>query len=158
MAPKKRSPPSGLQEQQQTKRPSEASDYPEPSTSPALPKSSRRRPIDQPSQAEERISGIHPSAHQFVDPSLPQPYPVESPRPSSEGTAPESSSRRQSVSSNMNMRTPTLPFEGAPQSTPTGRISKAKKGKRVHACSYEGCGKVSLSPQLPTACDCAVVS
>ncbi|KPI44373.1 uncharacterized protein AB675_8642 [Cyphellophora attinorum] len=35
------------------------------------------------------------------------------------------------------MRTSSLPLEGGPTSTPTGRISKAKKGKRVHACSYE---------------------
>ncbi|RMZ84277.1 hypothetical protein DV738_g763, partial [Chaetothyriales sp. CBS 135597] len=40
------------------------------------------------------------------------------------------------------MRTSSIPLEGPPQSTPTGRISKAKKGKRVHACSFEGCGKV----------------
>ena len=36
-----------------------------------------------------------------------------------------------------------MPVEGPISQTPTGRISKAKKGKRVHACSFEGCGKVS---------------
>lgn len=37
-----------------------------------------------------------------------------------------------------------MTFENLPPtSTPTGRISKAKKGKRVHACEYPGCGKVS---------------
>lgn len=49
-------------------------------------------------------------------------------------------SRRQSSSS---MRNASMTFENiAPTSTPTGRISKAKKGKRVHACEFPGCGKV----------------
>ncbi|RMD42376.1 hypothetical protein DV735_g2751, partial [Chaetothyriales sp. CBS 134920] len=52
----------------------------------------------------------------------------------------ESGSRRPSTSSTM--RTSSIPLEGPPQSTPTGRVSKAKKGKRVHACSFDGCGKV----------------
>ena len=38
-----------------------------------------------------------------------------------------------------------MAFEGASTSTPTGRVSKAKKGKRVHACGFEGCGKVRLA-------------
>lgn len=51
------------------------------------------------------------------------------------------SSRRESASS---MRNASMTFENvAPTSTPTGRISKAKKGKRVHACEFPGCGKVS---------------
>jgi hypothetical protein len=76
-----------------------------------------------------------------IDPSLQPRIPIAgSPVPSSEGTAPGSNSHRQSSSSTM--RTPTLSLEGTPTSTPTGRISKAKKGKRVHACSFEGCGKV----------------
>ena len=28
----------------------------------------------------------------------------------------------------------------------THRISKAKKGKRVHACQHDGCGKVGAIP------------
>ena len=141
MAPKKRSPPVNIQGSPQTKRSAEASEYPEPSTSPTLPKG-RRRQQRQPSQPEEGISGIHPSTQHFVDPSLPQQFPPGSPRASSEeGTAPESNSRRQSTSSTM--RTSSMPFDGPSQSTPTGRISKAKKGKRVHACAFEGCGKVS---------------
>lgn len=40
------------------------------------------------------------------------------------------------------MRTSSVSLEGPPTSTPTGRISKAKKGKRVHACEFPGCGKV----------------
>lgn len=158
MAPKKRSPPSNIitQGSPQTKRQAEASEYPEPSTSPALPKS-RRRQQQQPSQPEEGISGIHPSTHHFVDPSLPQQYPLESPRPSSEGTVQESGSRRESISSTM--RTSSMPFDGPPQSTPTGRISKAKKGKRVHACSFEGCGKVRQTAQKSPRCpDCALYS
>lgn len=54
---------------------------------------------------------------------------------------PESAtSRRRSSSS---MRNASMTFENiAPSQTPTGRISKAKKGKRVHACEFPGCGKV----------------
>ncbi|KAK5957743.1 hypothetical protein OHC33_000932 [Knufia fluminis] len=51
-------------------------------------------------------------------------------------------SRRRSSSS---MRNASMNFENiAPSATPTGRISKAKKGKRVHACEFPGCGKVRL--------------
>lgn len=32
----------------------------------------------------------------------------------------------------------------------THRISKAKKGKKVHACEYPGCPKVRLSPKPPS--------
>ncbi|EXJ95707.1 hypothetical protein A1O1_00830 [Capronia coronata CBS 617.96] len=52
---------------------------------------------------------------------------------------PDSISRRESTST---MRTSSIPFEGPPTCTPSGRISKAKKGKRVHACEFPGCGKV----------------
>ena len=63
------------------------------------------------------------------------PPPSFSPGPQS------ASSRRQSSSS---MRNASMTFENiTPTSTPTGRISKAKKGKRVHACEFPGCGKVS---------------
>ncbi|RMZ88286.1 hypothetical protein DV736_g4493, partial [Chaetothyriales sp. CBS 134916] len=137
MASKKRSHQLDSQESFQSKGPLEASDYPEPSTSPALPKS-RRQQHRQPSQLDGGISALHSTA-QFVDPSLSHQYPIESPRPSPEDI-PESDSRRHSTSSTM--RTSSIPLEGPPQSTPTGRVSKAKKGKRVHACSFEGCGKV----------------
>ncbi|KAK5454203.1 hypothetical protein LTS15_006203 [Exophiala xenobiotica] len=40
------------------------------------------------------------------------------------------------------MRTSSISMEGPSSCTPTGRISKAKKGKRVHACEFPGCGKV----------------
>ena len=51
-------------------------------------------------------------------------------------------SRRRSSSS---MRNASTTFEAVtPSQTPTGRISKAKKGKRVHACEFPGCGKVCL--------------
>ncbi|KAK5081969.1 hypothetical protein LTR05_007111 [Lithohypha guttulata] len=53
---------------------------------------------------------------------------------------PSGRSRRHSSSS---MRNASTTFEHvAPASTPTGRVSKAKKGKRVHACEFPGCGKV----------------
>ena len=41
------------------------------------------------------------------------------------------------------MRNSSVPLEGPVTYTPTThRISKAKKGKRVHACDFPGCGKV----------------
>lgn len=60
-----------------------------------------------------------------------------------EGIAFGSHSRRESTST---MRTSSISLEGHPTCTPTGRISKAKKGKRVHACEFPGCGKVSPPP------------
>jgi hypothetical protein len=141
MAPKKRSsPPSTSTPTHPHQQPFDhVHSFPQQPDLPADSRHLHHQPRDPPS------SFFHPS-HQAppVDPSLqPQhPPPVAgSPVPSSEGTAPDSSSRRQSTSSTM--RTSSIPLEGAPSSTPTGRISKAKKGKRVHACSYEGCGKVS---------------
>lgn len=61
-----------------------------------------------------------------------------------EGIAFGSHSRRESTST---MRTSSISLEGHPACTPTGRISKAKKGKRVHACEFPGCGKVSTPSQ-----------
>ena len=84
------------------------------------------------------------SASGLVDPSLqPSAGITTSPVPSSEGTAPESASRRESTSSIT--RTEPMAFEGAILA-PIGRVSKAKKGKKVHACTFEGCRKVSLDP------------
>ena len=54
----------------------------------------------------------------------------------------QTGSRRGSISS---MRTSSTPLEGPVTYTPTThRISKAKKGKRVHACEFHGCNKVWL--------------
>lgn len=56
----------------------------------------------------------------------------------------QSGSRRGSMSS---MRTSSAPLEGPVTYTPTThRISKAKKGKRVHACTFPGCNKVCPPP------------
>ncbi|KAL2404633.1 hypothetical protein ABEF93_006561 [Exophiala dermatitidis] len=63
----------------------------------------------------------------------------DSPLSPTEGQTLDSTSRRESTST---MRTSSIPLEGTPTCTPTGRISKAKKGKRVHACEFPGCGKV----------------
>lgn len=72
-----------------------------------------------------------------TDPSI---LPPQSFAPGPPSATPTSASRRQSSSS---MRNASMTFENiAPTSTPTGRISKAKKGKRVHACEFPGCGKV----------------
>ncbi|OAP58626.1 hypothetical protein AYL99_07716 [Fonsecaea erecta] len=66
--------------------------------------------------------------------------PIVSDSPASpvEGTAQGLSSRRESSST---MRTSSVSLDMVPTCTPTGRISKAKKGKRVHACEFPGCGK-----------------
>ena len=56
---------------------------------------------------------------------------------------PESASRRVNTSSTTN--TELMAFESASTITPTGRVSKAKTDKRVHACGLEGGGKVSLA-------------
>lgn len=46
-------------------------------------------------------------------------------------------------------RNASMTFENiTPSSTPTGRISKARKGRRVHACGFPGCGKVCNPPVL----------
>ncbi|EXJ73295.1 uncharacterized protein A1O5_03055 [Cladophialophora psammophila CBS 110553] len=67
--------------------------------------------------------------------------PIVSDSPASpvEGAAHGFSSRRESSST---MRTSSISLDMVPICTPTGRISKAKKGKRVHACEFPGCGKV----------------
>src|SRR5271155_4888245 len=54
-------------------------------------------------------------------------------------------SRRPSASS---MRHSSIPLEAPLTYTPTThRVSKAKKGKRVHACEHPGCNKVSCPPR-----------
>jgi hypothetical protein len=53
-------------------------------------------------------------------------------------------SRRPSASS---MRHSSIPMDAPLTYTPTThRVSKAKKGKRVHACEHPGCNKVSYLP------------
>lgn len=71
---------------------------------------------------------------------------ANSPRSPIDGIAFGSHSRRESTST---MRTSSISLEGHSSCTPTGRISKAKKGKRVHACEFPGCGKVSTSLGRP---------
>ena len=141
MGPKKRSPPSNIQTQpQQFDRAGE----PDPTFQQSPPAQSRGKRRRQPRDSGPGISPVQSSTQGHVDPSLSSHPVADSPHHSSEGeTAPESSSRRQSTSSTM--RTSSMPVEGPISQTPTGRISKAKKGKRVHACAFEGCGKVSLT-------------
>lgn len=75
-----------------------------------------------------REEAIHPT--NATDPSAPYNNPQS-----------DEMSRRESSST---MRTSSLPLEGPVTYTPTThRVSKAKKGKRVHACEFPGCGKVS---------------
>ena len=55
----------------------------------------------------------------------------------------QGSSRRPSAAS---MRRSSIPLEAPLTYTPTThRVSKAKKGKRVHACEFPGCNKVGRS-------------
>jgi hypothetical protein len=148
MAPKKRSSPLSTQ-QPPTSTSRHYLDHHTPSTI----SSAHQQPSEVPDPSGFRQPRNPPGTSTFfhssyqatpVDPALQPQGPVAgSPVPSSEGTAPDSTSRRQSTSSTM--RTSSLPLDGGPTSTPTGRISKAKKGKRVHACSYEGCGKVGCA-------------
>lgn len=95
------------------------------------PRDRRRRPQD-----TAVASPVLPSSRSPVIADLPH-SPLES-------ITPGSHSRRESTST---MRTSSISLEGVPFCTPTGRISKAKKGKRVHACEFPGCGKVSLVPK-----------
>lgn len=61
--------------------------------------------------------------------------------PQSFSAGPSSATSRRASSGSM--RNASMTFEHIqPSSTPTGRVSKAKKGKRVHACEFPGCGKV----------------
>lgn len=148
MGPKKRSPPSNPPVQQ---HPSDHPGEADPSNeqlSPSQPKGKRRRqPRDSDPGPGVPSSPVQSSTQRNVDPSLSSLAVPNSPQHSSEGTDPESNSRRQSTSSTM--RTSSIPIEGPSTQTPTGRISKAKKGKRVHACSFEGCGKVSQTAPAP---------
>ena len=88
----------------------------------------------------------HPSNlnHNSQSPLLP-----ESPPSLVDGATSGPHSRRESTST---MRTSSISLDGAAAGcTPTGRVSKAKKGKRVHACDFPGCGKVSLELCLPSS-------
>jgi hypothetical protein len=163
MAPKKRSPssnttvqgPSQSSQQQQQHHPVEIDPTLEQQTSAVLPssKAKRRR---QPRDSAGITPLQSPTSPALVDPSLSSLPVADSPHQSSEGTVPESASRRQSTSSTM--RTSSIPMEGPTTQTPTGRISKAKKGKRVHACQFEGCGKVSQPAHLRSVAACGGVS
>lgn len=147
MAPKKRSPAIFAQGSAAHPHIDPALEQTSPST---LPPGKKRR------QPRDSGPGITSSTQRTVDPSLSSLPIPDSPQHSSEGTVPESTSRRPSTSSTM--RTSSIPgIEGPATQTPTGRISKAKKGKRVHACSFEGCGKVSQSaPSRQRDRSCAV--
>ena len=66
----------------------------------------------------------------------------------SDCTGPETGSRRDSTSS---MHYSAGPVEPHVRYTPTThRVSKARKGQRVHACAFPGCNKVSRPNGSPT--------
>lgn len=142
MAPKKRSQTprhyadhdsQPLSDQSHTSPPPRPPSYPDPT----IIKDHRRK---------VNLVDPHPSHphHTSQSPLLP-----ESPRSPIDGAPLGSHSRRESTST---MRTSSISLDGAAAGcTPTGRVSKAKKGKRVHACDFPGCGKVSLgrAPSSP---------
>ena len=138
MAPKKRSQTpryQGVTDTQLSPEPVQTHHTPsqQPTDSITTTKDRRRRPKD-----TTVADPILPSSHSPVIADVPH-SPVES-------ITPGSHSRRESTST---MRTSSISLEGVPSCTPTGRISKAKKGKRVHSCEFPGCGKVS-SPKRQT--------
>ncbi|KIV83028.1 hypothetical protein, variant [Exophiala sideris] len=131
MAPKKRS---------QTPRHSAIT---EP-TSPLLSQQLTNTFLSDPSTTDRRHPAtdsprVIPSARQLPVPASRSPIAADSPHSPIDGPAPGSDSRRESTST---MRTSSISMEGNASCTPTGRVSKAKKGKRVHACEFPGCGKV----------------
>lgn len=135
MAPKKRS---------QTPRHS----GPAEPTSPILSQQSSPTLLSDPSNQHYRRRS-RDSPRNTSSAQLPTPDTVASTRSpivpdSPHSTIEDSHSRRESIST---MRTSSISLEGPSTCTPTGRISKAKKGKRVHACEFPGCGKVSLTKQ-----------
>ena len=105
--------------------PSAAGDIPGSSQHPSPRRTSGRSAQSRRSYRDEAIHPTH-----ATDPSAPYNQPQ-----------PDEMSRRESTST---MRTSSIPLEGPVTYTPTThRVSKAKKGKRVHACEFPGCGKVS---------------
>ncbi|KAL6246134.1 hypothetical protein RBB50_007287 [Rhinocladiella similis] len=112
-------------------------------TSPILSQHSNTTFLLDPSNHHSR-RGSRDSLRNISSAHLPTPDTFASTRSpivpdSPHSTLESSNSRRESVST---MRTSSISLDGPPTCTPTGRVSKAKKGKRVHACEFPGCGKV----------------
>ena len=99
-----------------------------------------------PTTTDRRRKQKDDSDHTTVVASTRSPTIPDSPLSPVDGVASGSHSRRESTST---MRTSSISLEGHPTCTPTGRISKAKKGKRVHACEFPGCGKVRIPSRQP---------
>ena len=121
MAPKKRLPKQGVD---------------------GLPSSLRQRSLSSASESSSPVrksvstAAARPRRKQDLGPAQ-----ADLPTSTSEQAGLETLSHDESPST---MRTSSTPFEGPLTYTPTThRISKAKKGKRVHACESPGCGKVS---------------
>lgn len=117
-------------------------------TSPILSQHSTTTFLSDPSNHHRHSRrGSRDSLRNISSAQLPTPDTLASTRSpiapdSPHSTLESSNSRRESVST---MRTSSISLDGPPACTPTGRVSKAKKGKRVHACEFPGCGKVSLT-------------
>ena len=105
-------------------------------------KDRHRRQRDSPQPLSAALSPTHDTVALSRSPVV-----SDSPQSPIEGLVQGSSSRRESSST---MRTSSISMETGSSCTPTGRISKAKKGKRVHACEFPGCGKVSLPKGIET--------
>jgi len=159
MAPKKRSPQPINRRSSPHQQLSGPADPEEPSST-TQSQSRRRKPRARRPSPDRASSPDTLAIRQQPHPSTSLPTASVKHEPLTLDTdLPGSSSRRQSVST---MRTSSLPYEGPSTSTPTGRVSKAKKGKRVHACELPGCGKVCMhccdsviwtrQPALSTMC------
>jgi len=122
---------------------------PQLSQSSAVPGNLAEAPPPHPIQSIYPVPGEVPITPQptysetiLQRPTLATDHSILPPQQITQGPSSATSRRRSSSS----MRNASMTFENiTPTATPTGRISKAKKGKRVHACEYPGCGKVRHS-------------
>jgi len=120
---------------------------PQSSQSPNLPVSRAEAPLlPQPIQSTHSVPGAVPVIPQPTYSETILQRPILATDPSTlpaQQIAQEPSSATSRRRSSSSMRNASTTFENiTPSATPTGRISKAKKGKRVHACEFPGCGKV----------------
>lgn len=134
--------------------------HPSPSTDryPVIHSSGQRLP-DRPNipltaiSSSSVTSSIYSNTSSPVSPRLASYPPILQDRPSQFVHA-ASDPATMAPSTAVARHNPSLAFDLMPVSTPTGRISKAKKGKRVHACEFPGCGKVSRIRSLCPVRDC----
>ena len=122
---------------------------PQPSQASSVPASRAEAPLPQPIQSTYSVPGTAPIIPQPTYSETILQRPILATDPSTlpaQQVAQEPSSATSRRRSSSSMRNASMTFENiTPTATPTGRVSKAKKGKRVHACEFPGCGKVSFT-------------